>query len=415
MEIERIIVHKRKPMPNKMHLGFEGDNMVRRIAFDLPEVSDAQTATLMYGGKYADMISLVKDGGQWIADLTAEMIGEAGEVEGYVRVDGPTGEVWHSDILKIVTGDVPAVEVQIEKLYPTAVDQMLTAMAEHTTAMDAAVERAEAAAERAESAGGGGGSGGGGGITQETDPTVPAWAKQPEKPTYTADEVGALAADAPVVRYEAQELTAEQQAQARENVGAQPKGDYALKTDIPEPYVLPTASATVKGGVMVGKGLEMDGEALGVVPEEEYELLRSITVTDDTVIEYVITDVMLDALRTTVLAPASGLKNASVVFQYSAFARGGGLTVGGTYISTTVVFGSRLDTYKARKVWEAESRGGGTSHGTSTVTGPGRVDVMNPASDEDYISYVRVYVYNEDGNGFPVGTVINIYGVRHNG
>lgn len=32
--------------------------------------------------------------------------------------------------------------------------------------------------------------GGGGGIAQETDPTVPAWAKQPEKPTYTKKEVG---------------------------------------------------------------------------------------------------------------------------------------------------------------------------------------------------------------------------------
>lgn len=30
------------------------------------------------------------------------------------------------------------------------------------------------------------------GVTQETDPTVPAWAKQPNKPTYTASEVGAL-------------------------------------------------------------------------------------------------------------------------------------------------------------------------------------------------------------------------------
>lgn len=29
-------------------------------------------------------------------------------------------------------------------------------------------------------------------ITEETDPTVPSWAKQPEKPTYTASEVGAL-------------------------------------------------------------------------------------------------------------------------------------------------------------------------------------------------------------------------------
>lgn len=29
-------------------------------------------------------------------------------------------------------------------------------------------------------------------LTQETDPTVPQWAKQTNKPTYTADEVGAL-------------------------------------------------------------------------------------------------------------------------------------------------------------------------------------------------------------------------------
>lgn len=31
---------------------------------------------------------------------------------------------------------------------------------------------------------------------EETDPTVPAWAKQPSKPTYTAAEVGAMPADA---------------------------------------------------------------------------------------------------------------------------------------------------------------------------------------------------------------------------
>lgn len=35
-------------------------------------------------------------------------------------------------------------------------------------------------------------------ITRETDPTVPAWAKQPTKPTYTAEEVGAMPADAAV-------------------------------------------------------------------------------------------------------------------------------------------------------------------------------------------------------------------------
>lgn len=39
------------------------------------------------------------------------------------------------------------------------------------------------------------GGGTGGGIAQESDPTVPAWAKNPNKPTYTAAEVGALPAD----------------------------------------------------------------------------------------------------------------------------------------------------------------------------------------------------------------------------
>lgn len=45
--------------------------------------------------------------------------------------------------------------------------------------MDAAIEKAAAQ----------------GGIQEETDPTVPSWAKQPNKPTYTASEVGALPAN----------------------------------------------------------------------------------------------------------------------------------------------------------------------------------------------------------------------------
>lgn len=34
-------------------------------------------------------------------------------------------------------------------------------------------------------------SSGGGGISTEYDPTVPSWAKQPQKPTYTPEEIGA--------------------------------------------------------------------------------------------------------------------------------------------------------------------------------------------------------------------------------
>ena len=45
----------------------------------------------------------------------------------------------------------------------------------------------------------------------ETDPTVPAWAKQPTKPTYTASEVGAIS------REDLQEATNEALAQAKES------------------------------------------------------------------------------------------------------------------------------------------------------------------------------------------------------
>lgn len=48
-----------------------------------------------------------------------------------------------------------------------------------------------------------------GAISYETDPTVPEWAKQPQKPTYTADEVGAVS------QADLQEATNEALAQAK--------------------------------------------------------------------------------------------------------------------------------------------------------------------------------------------------------
>ena len=129
-------------------------------------------------------------------------------------------------------------------------------------------DRAEAAAERAENA-----AGSGGGIVEETDPTVPDWAKQPEKPAYTAQEVGARPVDWLPTPNE---------------IGAQPAGNYALKSEIPnvpvqsvngqtgnvqleipQTYELPTASASVKGGVRIGKGLAMDVDVLEAEVQKE--------------------------------------------------------------------------------------------------------------------------------------------------
>lgn len=92
-----------------------------------------------------------------------------------------------------------------------------------------------------------------------------------------------------------------------------------LAQEIPEAYTLPTASATVKGGVKVGKGLVMEGDALGVVPEGEYELIETITLEEEMTIirtaELDGTPYNLDAISVHIVVPAdTTITNGSVVF-----------------------------------------------------------------------------------------------------
>ena len=60
------------------------------------------------------------------------------------------------------------------------------------------------------------------------------------------------------------------------DVGALPKD-----TPIPAPYTLPVASAETLGGVKVGEGLQMDGEKLGVVPDGNFELIETATIENE--------------------------------------------------------------------------------------------------------------------------------------
>jgi hypothetical protein len=141
-----------RAMRNKeIRLGYEGDNLVERLEFMLPEIAQSQTATLLITG--ADAVKLERtDEGRYAVDLTRDMIGPDGEREAYVRIDGAGGEVWQSAPMRLITGALPDVEEEIEKIYPTAVGQMLMAMAEHSGEMAAQEERIEQEADRAERA-----------------------------------------------------------------------------------------------------------------------------------------------------------------------------------------------------------------------------------------------------------------------
>lgn len=135
----------------RIRLGYEGDNLVERLEFMLPEIAQGQTATLLITG--ADAVKLDRtDDGRYAVDLTRDMIGPDGEREAYVRVDGAGGQIWQSAPMRLITGKLPDVEEEIEKVYPTAVGQMLTAMAEHSGKMAAQEERIEQEADRAERA-----------------------------------------------------------------------------------------------------------------------------------------------------------------------------------------------------------------------------------------------------------------------
>lgn len=208
----------RTPQPGRVHVGFETDNMVERLAFVLPQLDAQQTAMLMLGGTYVNMVQLSEGGGVYYVDMTAELIGKAGEAEGYVVVNTPDGRVWNSAPFVLITGDLPDIDGELQEHFPDAIQQMRQEIAEHNAEMaeqaetaHAAVNAAEAAARRSEAAAE---------SFVEKDPTVPEWAKQPSKPVYSSEEVGAPSK----VAFEA--LAAE--------VGKkQPAGDYASKDDIP--------------------------------------------------------------------------------------------------------------------------------------------------------------------------------------
>ena len=78
--------------------------------------------------------------------------------------------------------------------------------------------------------------------------------------------------------------TAYQYAQDGGYTGTEAEFAAKLAQEIPAPYTLPTASADVKGGVMIGAGLEMDGEKVRVAPEGVYELIETITITEPIVL-----------------------------------------------------------------------------------------------------------------------------------
>ena len=116
----------RTPMPRKVKIGYESDNMVERLMFVLPDVAGSQTATMMMDGEYQNMVTLTKadEDDKYYADMTAERVGSAGEAECYIVIDGENGEIWNSGTFRLVTGELPDVSGELSEHFPDAIEQM---------------------------------------------------------------------------------------------------------------------------------------------------------------------------------------------------------------------------------------------------------------------------------------------------
>lgn len=156
----------RAPSPRYIPVGVVGDNLVECVGFRLPTIDADQTATMLLDCKYADAILLTRtDAGTYCADITAQIAGESGKLEAYIRIDGAGGAVWNSEPFMLCVCNVPDISGEIENKKPGALEQTLSAIAAHNAAMkqhsedmeqttesaSESAENAAAAARRAES------------------------------------------------------------------------------------------------------------------------------------------------------------------------------------------------------------------------------------------------------------------------
>lgn len=113
-------------------------------------------------------------------------------------------------------------------------------------------------------------------LTTETDPTVPAWAKAAQKPTYTASEVGALPADTVIpAAYTLPVATSSKLGGVKpvaktsvmtQDVGVDANGKLyvAIPSVAPDEYVLPMASSANLGGVKADSAQSTDTQAVRI-------------------------------------------------------------------------------------------------------------------------------------------------------
>ena len=170
---------------------------------------------------------------------------------------------------------------------------------------------------------------------------------------------------------------------------------------LPDSYTLPTASPTVKGGVMIGDGLEMDGEKVRV--KDMPELIATLTVEKESVMVVISKDVSENSFA---------LKNATVLLTFP-----DGASLGQVYVGVKeykwVSFSSDALSNKYLRV-HIFPIGGGLWTGYTIwsrdllISSTPTYSVQYCEDAGDKINKIAMRF----PQNIPVGTTIKVYGVR---
>lgn len=145
----------RAAKPNQVKIGMETDQDAEKIRFLLPQIGDNQVATLMMilpDGETPEAL-IIRDG---VVNIGSSITEQPGRIRAWVDIVAD-GIAWNSELFYLDVGDLPPLSEQVERKYPTAIQEALefAANAEQAAAdVEAAKAAAEAARDAAQAAAG---------------------------------------------------------------------------------------------------------------------------------------------------------------------------------------------------------------------------------------------------------------------
>lgn len=114
----------RQATPIQYTIGMETDQDAETLRFELPQIADDQTAQLLMLLPDGTPNALnIRDG---MAVVPAMMTEQPGRIRAWVEILGG-GIAWNSELFYLDVGDLPPISEQIERYYPTAIQDALDA------------------------------------------------------------------------------------------------------------------------------------------------------------------------------------------------------------------------------------------------------------------------------------------------